>query len=356
MLNLTEISINARKYFLWAGIAFVILIILRVIIGLTINYIKSIRTKTVSVAAPDVKFDKLPAPKFTSATNSSSGLTFTLQNIEGRPPETTPSGRVYPMPKKLPSFLAPDNAKKLAAKLGFTSDPVAVKNTFYRFVDPAEPLRTLNLDIVTMNFQLKYDYSKNHSIFNIEKILLKEDALNQVKNFISSNGLFDSSISKGIITTESLTYNPTSNSFSPAISLGASNAVRINFFREDLDGLKVIPNSFKRSFNYALYTLSSKRKYEILELSYTFWPIAFDDYSTYPLKSGAEAWQDLLDGYAFVVNMGSNTSDKPIVIRDIYLAYYDSEEPQQYLMPIFVFEGDNNFVAYLSAVSNEWLE
>jgi hypothetical protein len=305
---------------------------------------------------PDIRFDKLPAPKFTSATNSSSGLKFTLQNIEGRPPETTASARVYSMPKKLPSFLAPDNAQKLAAKLGFTNDPVAINNTFYRFVDPEEPLRTLDLDIVTLNFQLKYDYSKNPSIFNLDKILTKEDALQRVKNFISFGGLFDSSISNGKITTVSLTYNPISNAFTPAISLASSNAVRVNFFREDLDGLKVLPPSYNKSFNYALYTLSAKRDNEVLELSYTFWPIAFDDFSTYPLKSGDAAWQDLLDGYAYVISMGGNTAAANIVIRNIYLAYFDTEEPQQFLQPIFVFEGDNNFVAYLSAVSNEWLE
>ena len=80
-----------------------------------------------------------------------------------------------------------------------------------------------------------------------------------------------------------------------------------------------------------------------------------NDFATYPLKSGAVAWQDLLDGYALIVNVGRNSPDK-IVIRKIYLAYYDSEEPQLYLQPIFVFEGDNDFVAYLPAIDSNYLK
>jgi hypothetical protein len=94
---------------------------------------------------------------------------------------------------------------------------------------------------------------------------------------------------------------------------------------------------------------------KILEMQYVFWPIAFDDFATYPLRSGAIAWQDLQDGYASIILNGNNKDDT-IKIRQIYLAYYDSEEPQNYLQPIFVFEGDNNFVAYLPAITEDWLE
>ena len=54
------------------------------------------------------------------------------------------------------------------------------------------------------------------------------------------------------------------------------------------------------------------------------------------------------------MNLGNNSKDR-IVIRNISLAYYDSDEPQEYLQPIFIFEGDNDFVAYLPAITGEYL-
>ncbi len=45
-----------------------------------------------------------------------------------------------------------------------------------------------------------------------------------------------------------------------------------------------------------------------------------------------------------------------VVVRNVYLAYYDSFEPQTYMQPVFVFEGDDNFQALVPAVSQEWIE
>ena len=184
----------------------------------------------------------------------------------------------------------------------------------------------------------------------------REQAVSEVKNFIQYNNLFDASIIGGKITTELLVYNASNKQFVPTNSLSKAQLVRVNFFRQDLDGFKIIPPLFSHSYNYALYNPpSSSSPSQIIELSYTFWPIAFDDFATYPLISSTTAWQDLLDGYATVINMGTNQPDN-IIIRNIYLAYYDSEESQTYMQPIFVFEGDNDFVAYLPAIMSQWLE
>jgi hypothetical protein len=53
--------------------------------------------------------------------------------------------------------------------------------------------------------------------------------------------------------------------------------------------------------------------------------------------------------------LGDNQEGQ-ITIRNIFLAYFESEEPQNYLQPIFVFEGDKNFTAYVSAVDPEWID
>jgi hypothetical protein len=353
MLNLTEISITTRKLLVWLIIVFIGYLILKIISGIAIQYWKA--THPPLLPPPNLRFDKIPSPKFTHVATSSSGFKFVLENVEGQPPETTSAGKVYSMPKKLPSLLSSERAKKFAAKLNFTDEPELVTSTLYRFFDPSDKLRTLEIDINDMNFKIKYDYTKNSQIFNHGQVMTRDQALTEVKNFLQLNSLFDETILKGKITVETLTFNPDSKVFNTVSSFSQANSVRINFFRNDLDELNILPPSFNQSYNYALFTASVPPYPRITEISYTFWPIELNDFATYPLKSGAVAWQDLLDGYALIVNVGRNSPDK-IVIRKIYLAYYDSEEPQLYLQPIFVFEGDNDFVAYLPAIDSNYLK
>lgn len=353
MANLTEISITARKTGFFAVIIVIGLIILRMIIGFSIQIYKA--SHQPAPAPPDVRFNKIPKPVFSDENRLSSGLTFSLQNIAGRPPDTTASARVYYMPKKLPSFESGDRAKKLAKRLGFIQDP-KIESIYYFYTDAGEPLHTLSIDSVHLNFQLIYKYRENPQIFGSEQITSSQQVLDSAKNFIKSNDLFDDSIVNGKITSDLLRYDPASQKLIPANSLSATQAVRINFFREDLDGMKILPPEFNQSYNYLLYAPTPKTNLKnVLELYYTFWPIAFLEYGTYPLSSAQQAYQAMIDGFATVISMGSNTSNS-IVIRNIYLAYYDSKQPQLYLQPIFVFEGDNGFVAYYPAITSDWYQ
>ena len=43
-----------------------------------------------------------------------------------------------------------------------------------------------------------------------------------------------------------------------------------------------------------------------------------------------------------------------IKIRRIYLAYYDAGIYTEFLQPIYVFEGDNDFVAYTPAITSNY--
>lgn len=353
MSSLTETSITTKKMVWWIVGIFVAYIIIKSLIGFAVQYWK--KTHPPPLPLPNVLFNKLPKPDFNS-TLSTSGMKFTLQNIEGKPPETTMSAKVYNIPKKSPTFSSDDKAQKLATKLGFNAKPDNIDSIYYSYIDPKEAKRTLALDIANFNFKLSYDYNKNpQDIFQNLGQTSREKALAEVKNFIRFNSLFDDSILNGKISTDILRFDPIINGFTPASSLANTQVVRVNFFRSDLDNLKILPPNFSKSYNYALFLPSANPKTQILELSFTFWPIEFDNFATYPLRSGQDAWKDFTDGYASIINLGNNNKEERIVIRKIYLAYYDSLEPQSFLQPIFVFEGDNDFVAYLPAISFLWL-
>ena len=60
-------------------------------------------------------------------------------------------------------------------------------------------------------------------------------------------------------------------------------------------------------------------------------------------------------GSGFVARYPTNGSTTA-VIRNVRLGYYDSYDPETYLQPIYVFEGDYGFTAYVPAISPEWVE
>ena len=84
-----------------------------------------------------------------------------------------------------------------------------------------------------------------------------------------------------------------------------------------------------------------------------FIPNASDDY--YPLKSIQAAWEEFQKNQGFIANLGQNDKNE-IIIRKVSLSYYDADKPQHFLQPIYVFEGDRNFIGFLPAIDPKWTE
>ncbi len=76
-------------------------------------------------------------------------------------------------------------------------------------------------------------------------------------------------------------------------------------------------------------------------------------YSTYPIKTGQEVIDSLNSGNYWIAK---NVADKNVTIRNIYLAYFEPMTLTNYLQPIFVATGDNNFVAYIPAISSNYIK
>lgn len=350
MANLTEISIGIRKIGTIGVIGIISFFILKFFVNTGIMYYKA--THQPPAVVPDIAFGKLPRPKFSDKLTVNPNLKYTLQNIEGKPPETTASARVFSMPKKSYSFESGEEAKNLAKKLGFESPP-KIDTVYYYYSRQNEPGLSLFIDGTNLNFQYKYNYVQDPKILATGQIPTVNDAVGNVKNYLNYANLWDNSILNGKTTTEILTYDGRLEKMTEASSLSTAQAVRINFYRDDIDGFSLLPDEFFHSHNYALYAPAAGRQINnLLELSYVFWPIDLQSFGTYPLITGEEAYQALVSGNGMIANQGNNGDD--ITIRKIYLAYFDPATPQMYLQPIIVFEGDNNFVAYLPAVRPEY--
>jgi enterochelin esterase-like enzyme len=75
------------------------------------------------------------------------------------------------------------------------------------------------------------------------------------------------------------------------------------------------------------------------------------------LKTGDQVFQDLQAGRGFLIQGADALTGKTIVnIKKLYLAYLIPGYYTPYIQPVYVFIGEDNFVAYIPAVIDAWVQ
>ena len=92
----------------------------------------------------------------------------------------------------------------------------------------------------------------------------------------------------------------------------------------------------------------------MIATEFHYFPVDESQFSTYPIKTSEVAWKEFTESKAQTTSVGANKEGDNIKIRKIYLAYYDAGIPTDFLEPIYVFEGDNGYTAYLPAVTDDY--
>lgn len=350
MASLTITAYYARRIIKYGFVVLVCFFIFKYLLGITGDFWRKLRPPP--PPPPTVAFGKLPAIEFSEQENLPN-LSFKLETIQGRVPGLEKIGKVYFMPHPDPNLLALDRAKEKARVMGFAAPPKAVSSTIFQWSNKATPPTTLEMDIVSGNFTLRYNYEGDQALLNEANLPSNDQAATEAKKFLSSNKLLAEDLKTGRVEFAYLRF--ISPNLIPAISLSEADFVRVNIFRADLDGLRILPPDPKNSLISFLFSGSRQPTKRILEAKYTYYPIEKNTVATYPLKDSSLAWNELQTGNGFIANLGQNENGQ-ITIRRIFLAYFDSETPQHFLQPIFVFEGDREFYAYIPAITPEWVE
>ena len=89
---------------------------------------------------------------------------------------------------------------------------------------------------------------------------------------------------------------------------------------------------------------------QIAQATFVHQTVDLSNLATYPLKTPGQAYADLSSGKSYITP--SYTGGANVKIQRISLGYYLGEIDQDYLMPVYVFQGDGNYCAYVSALSN----
>jgi len=348
MASLTDTAQTTRKALKYGVIVIIVLIILKIAWDVTKNVWHIIHPAP--PPPPTVAFGKLPKLKFPE--RDTPQLTYRLETVQGALPTLPDVGRVYFMPKEPPSLLALDREKQKARQMGFTTEPVKTGASTFRWTTTDVPPTTLEIDINNGNFHFRYQYENDQEILVQKNLPIDEQSAKEGKSFLRGLGLLSEDIATGSAEFNYLKF--ISPNLIPAVSLSEADFVRVNFFRADLHGLRILPPNPKEASISFLFSGDRRRDKRIIEVHYNYFLIDINTSATYPLKPINTAWQELQEGEGYIANLGQN--EEEIVIRRIYLAFYDSKEAQHFLQPVYVFEGDQGFYAYVSAIDPKWME
>ncbi len=345
MATLTEASIIARKslrYFIYSIIA---IVVLRSLILTAIAIYKKVFPAP--PPPPTILFGKLTKLPFPETTKRN--LQFTLETPDGAVPALGDQAKVYFMPKTSANLLSLDFAKEKAARLGFTSEPQQISDSLYRFFHKSAP-QTMEIDIITGAFSTSFDLNLDREVLAV-KPPLPEIAASAVRSYLSSAGLLPDDLTGKV---EHKYLKTQSGGFIPALSLSDGNIVRIDLFRKNLDEKPVVSKNFSQSNVWFMVSGLREGGRDVIAGEYHYFPVDESQFSTYPIKSSETAWQELVSGNYYPASYGTTVDEENVKIRRIYLAYYDAGVYTEFMQPVFVFEGDKDFVAYIPAVTNDY--
>lgn len=350
MATLTETAYYARRIINWSVVGLIGLILFRILFYVAVDAIR--KAFPAPPLVPNFALGKLPKINFPQTASPSAQIQFTLQTISGTVPEASEAARVYFMPKNRSSFSSVTNAQTFVGRIGFTDVPRQINTTGYRWIDTKNPLRSIEVDTVSNHFTLKYAYIHDLSLFAEKQIPLPENAKREAENFLQNLGL---AIPDMNFPNPKIVYlKLVGDQLEPTTSQSQADAVRLDYFRKSYDGMPVVTN--KRNEGIITFIISGSRRSDrrLLLVNFSYWPLDVRTNGIYKLKKSSDAYTELQSGNAFFVSQPQNQTQ--FTITNIYLAYFDSPEAQLFLQPVFVFEGDPNFVAYISAVAPPWIE
>lgn len=299
---------------------------------------------------PTVSFGKLPQLSFPKNA-AEKKLVFILNTVSGTLPTLPDRARVYPMQKPQPNLLNLKRAEERALAVGFPKKTEALSDTRYIWTETQPPLRKLIFDTVSFNFSISSNYLTNPDF--ILKNNVSPDAASAktaATSFLTKLSLFPEDVDVAKTKTTLLAIQ--NQSLEQASSPSTAHLVRIDFFQKDVNNL---PIYYPRPPQSTMYMILAGGRFdeEVIEAKFDHFAIK-DSSATYPIKTAEVAFKQLQEQKAYIASYFGE--ENTVRLKNVSLGYYMSETETEYLMPIVIFEGENGFFAYVSAITDEWIQ
>jgi len=208
------------------------------------------------------------------------------------------------------------------------------------------------MNVLESSFKMAYPYLQDQLLQNPDDMPSKEEAISMAKNYMEQAGKFSTDLKEGEQKTSF--WKIGFNGLQSVGGLSEANIVRVDFFRKKLEGeTQVVSNEIGKASVSVLVSGSSVASKKIVEVNYRHVDVdnSAASMSTYPIKTPEVAFADLQSGNYWP---SSDSSATTVKIRKIYLAYFEPINLTQFLQPVYVFEGDGDFVAYVPAITDKY--
>lgn len=349
-LTLTQATHGARLIIKYGSVALAVMIVGRIFVGAFVSY--WIATHPPAPPPPTVGFGKLPLINFPLQDDEDRPSSYTLETATGTLTEFSDRAKVFFSPKSVPSLLADEQARQIAARYDFIFEPEVLDASTYRW-HRNQPLDSyLEINVLNNNFELSSDYLSRPALLNDNDLPDEFAVVERVKSFLSSADLLSRDMATASAT---VTYSKALGSeLVEAVSLSDADFIVVDLDRTPIDGAyKMYGPVAYRSSIHAVVTGALGGRDSIVELEYNFQPIDYSLVHTYPLRTSKQAWKIMQAGEGYVAQKGDLDQ---AVVRNVYLGYYTDVEEQEYLQPIYVFEGDQGFLGYVSAIDPSYTQ
>ncbi|MBT3249297.1 MAG: hypothetical protein HN846_00870 [Candidatus Pacebacteria bacterium] len=349
-LTLTDATHFGRLFVKYGGIFIVVLIVGRIFLRSAIAFWKAVNPPP--PPPPTVGFGLLPAISFPYQVSEDQPQSYRLETASGTTPNYGDRAKVFLMLRSTPNLLADQKAREVAATYNFVFEPEVVGSNIYRW-QKSQPLETkLEMNIFNSNFEIKSNYlSKPELLVNNE---LPDDfeAVRLVKDFLKNSDLLPPDI--GTASGEIVYLKSLGGEVLPAVSYSDADFLQIDLNRTPIDNLHRMygPEGYKGSV-HAIISGSLNGSDSIVEMEFSYQEVDYQQMETYPIRSSQEALRELQNGQGYVTDFDS---ENEVIIRRVSLGYYQSDKEQDYLQPVYVFEGDNEFIGYVPAVSAKYIQ
>lgn len=339
MPTLANVTKETRLIIKFGGAALALLVFLILIFNGGV-FLKNTFFPT-PAAAPTERFGKLPAITFPQQAGNTPQ--FRVNTISGSLPAFPSTINVYQLIKLQPNITSLQTARGRAKSVGYTQNQRTISTEEYTWTQ-ATANNTLDYNIISLNFSVSSDYLTNPPQGGITSD--KNSLTGTVGGFIGALGSNQSDVTLGnsilsfyLISNGNLIETPDSSN---------ANVARVYLIQNPVNQLPIYYPTANLSLLY--FTLTGANTPTVVDASYIHLAPSLTSFSTYPVKTADAAYNDLSSGKGFIVNP---TSDTTVDITDVSLGYYlGNQEDQTYLMPIVIFNGKNNFRAYVNALAD----
>jgi len=344
-MTLSEFSYYFRRYLPWGLLFFIFLMI----IFYSFRLIFLLFEPKSNAIYQNPIFGKIKKPYIKEA-STSAGFNFVLDTIEGVPITATSTAKVYFIPPTVARLGYREKIFLMAKNFGFDTSSAQYKLNEVE-AEFSDEKQKLTVDITNFNFRYDYNFADDSSLFEEMNIPSQNMIENTAINFLKTINRYPNELSKGKLTVNFLKYYPTEKIFSSVKNNEEANVVEVNFYRPDLEQIVVVAPNFPSSQNFILLVFN-RQGYKILRAQIKFFEKSADQYGVYPLNTGDKIWEKLKKGEGLII---SSSDKKDVVIKNMFLAYFDPDLYQEYFQPVYVFVGEPNFIAYVPAVIDDYL-